>query len=93
MITKKDIIRATVDKYGEFTQKEIGEIFDTIIDAIKENVAAGEKVSIPKFGTFESKERAARIARNPITGESIEVPACKVCKFKPATDFKNMVKG
>lgn len=93
MITKKDIIKTTVDKHGEFTQKEIGEIFDTIIDDIKHKVASGERVSIPKFGIFESKERAARTARNPVTGDPVEVPAYKVCKFKPATDFKNMVKG
>lgn len=92
-LTKKEIIKVIADKYTEFTQKEIGEILDAFLDTVKDVVSAGDKISLPKFGIFESRERAARTARNPATGESIEVAACKVCKFKPAADFKNMVKG
>lgn len=92
-LTKKEIVKVIADKYTEFTQKEVGEIVDTFLDTVKVEVAKGEKVSIPKFGIFESKVRAARTARNPMTGETIDVAACNVCKFKPASDFKNMVKG
>ena len=92
-LTKKEIAKVIADKYTEFTQKEIGEIIDTFLDTVKDSVAKGEKISLPKFGIFESRERAARTARNPVTGEFIEVAACKVVKFKPASDLKNMVKG
>ena len=90
-MTKKDIVKIIADKYGEFTQKEIGEIIDTFIDVIKSEVSKGEKVSIPKFGNFEAVERAARECRNPQTGQRMQVSACYSPKFKPAKDFKDCV--
>lgn len=90
-MTKKDITKVIADKYTEFTQKEIAEIIDTFIDTVKDEVASGEKVSIPKFGSFELNERAARECRNPSTGERMMVAACKVPKYKPAKDFKDCV--
>ena len=90
-MTKKDITKVIADKHTEFTQKEVGEIIDAFIDTVKDSVASGEKVSIPKFGNFEVVERAARECRNPSTGERMMVAACKVPKFKPAKDFKDCV--
>lgn len=90
-MTKKDIVKAIADNHTEFTQKEVGEIIDAFIDTVKDSVASGEKVSIPKFGSFEVNERAARECRNPSTGERMMVAACKVPKFKPAKDFKDCV--
>lgn len=90
-LTKKDITKVIADKYGEFTQKEIGEIIDTFLDTVKDSVAKGEKVSLPKFGIFEVVERAARECRNPQTGERMQVSACYSPKFKPSKDFKDCV--
>ena len=90
-LTKKEVVKVIADKYTEFTQKEIGEIIDAFIDTVKNSVASGEKVSIPKFGSFEVNERAARECRNPQTNERMVVAACKVPKFKPAKDFKDSV--
>lgn len=92
-MTKKDIVKVIADKYTEFTQKEIGEVVDTFLDTIKSEVSKGEKIAIPKFGIFESVERAARECRNPQTNERMQIPAYNTPKFKPASDFKNMVKG
>ena len=92
-MTKKEIIKVIADNHTEFTQKEIGEIIDAFLDVIKTEVAKGEKVSIPKFGNFESVERAARECRNPQTNERMQIAAYNTPKFKPASDFKNMVKG
>jgi len=58
---------------------------DTVIEALKE----GEKVQMMGFGTFELKERAARIGRKPSTGESIEIPAKKTPSFKAGKGFKD----
>lgn len=91
-MTKKDITKVIVDKYTEFTQKEITEIIDEFLDVIKSKVAKGERVSIPKFGIFESVERAARECRNPQTNERMQIAAYGTPKFKPAKDFKDMVK-
>lgn len=90
-MTKKEIVKVIADKYTEFTQKEITEIIDEFIEVIKSEVAIGEKIAIPKFGSFELNERAARECRNPSTGERMMVAACKVPKFKPAKDFKDCV--
>lgn len=90
-LTKKDIVKVITNKHTEFTQKEIGEIIDAFIDTVKDSVASGEKVSIPKFGNFEVVERAARECRNPQTGERMQVSACYSPKFKPAKDFKDCV--
>lgn len=90
-MTKKDIVKAIADNHTEFTQKEVGEIIDAFLDEIKSEVSNGEKIAIPKFGSFEVNERAARECRNPSTGERMTVAACKVPKFKPAKDFKDSV--
>lgn len=92
MVTKKDIVKTIADKHTDFTQKEIGEILEDFFDIVRTSVAKGEKISLLKFGTFESKVRAARTARNPQTGEAMEVPACTVPKFKAASAFKDIVK-
>lgn len=90
-LTKKEVVKVIADNHTVFTQKEIGEIIDTFLDVIKSEVSKGEKVSIPKFGSFEVNERAARECRNPQTNERMVVAACKVPKFKPAKDFKDSV--
>lgn len=51
------------------------------------------KVSIVGFGTFETTERAARMGRNPQTGEDMEIPASKALKFKAGKAFKDAVKN
>ena len=93
MISKKDIVKTIANKHDDFTQKEIVEILDDFFDIVKQEVAKGEKVSLLKFGTFESKVRASRQGRSPQTGELINIPACSVPKFKPASSFKDVVKG
>ena len=66
---------------------------DSVFDSIAATVAAGEKVSIPGFGTFESKTRAARTGRNPRTKETVEIPASTVPTFKAGKLFKEKVNG
>jgi len=56
-----------------------------------EAVAKGEKVQLLGFGTFEAKHRAARVGRNPATGEAVEIPETVVPVFKPGQEFKEMV--
>lgn len=68
-------------------QHSIEGLLSTIIDTLTK----GQKVDLRGFGTFKPEERKARTARNPRTGETVEVPAKTVPVFKPATDFKNRV--
>ena len=73
------------------TKKEIEENLDLFINVVKEELSKGNKIYLRNFGTFEVVERAERIGRNPKTGETTQIPACKVPKFKPGEDFKNCV--
>lgn len=61
------------------------------MDEVKNAVAAGESVQLVGFGTFDARERSAREARNPQTGETIKIPAKKVPAFKPGKAFKDAV--
>lgn len=58
---------------------------DTVIEALKE----GDKVQLMGFGTFEVRDRAARIARKPATGETVQIPAKKAPAFKVGKGFKD----
>ena len=68
------------------------EIVDLMIDSIVDTLKKGGEVSIAGLGIFSTKQRAARQARNPRTGESISVPAMKVPKFRAAKALKEAVK-
>ena len=64
---------------------------DAVIDEITAALAAGERVTLTGFGTFESAARAARTARNPQTGSSIDVPATTVARFHPGATLRSRV--
>ena len=64
----------------------------SLIATITETLQAGEKIAIPSLGTFEVRERAARIGRNPRTGETVEIAAKKLPVFKAAKALKDAVK-
>ena len=64
-------------------------VVKAVFDAIKNEVASGNKVDIAGFGSFQAVERAARTARNPQTGETIQVAAKKAVKFKVSKTFKD----
>lgn len=66
-------------------------LVDGIFDDITSACVGGEPVKIPGFGQFKVRDRAARIARNPATGEPVKVPAKRVFKFLPAKALKEAV--
>ena len=66
---------------------------DAVIEAITKTVAAGEKVTIPGFGTFEARERSARTGRNPQTGAEMQIAASTAPAFKAGAAFKAAVSG
>ena len=70
-------------------KKQAEAALNAFTDAIAEALKAGDKVQLMGFGTFEVKERAARIGRKPSTGESIEIPAKKTPSFKAGKGFKD----
>ena len=72
---------------------EIKPIIDTAITILTETLSSGESITIPGFGSFEVRERQATTARNPRTGETVEVAAKKVPAFKAGKGLKEAVNG
>lgn len=81
-----------VSKRTDMTKKDVEKVLGTFTDVVTETLVAGDKVSIVGFGTFETVERAARTARNPRTGETVEVGPSKAPKFKAGKNLKEAVK-
>lgn len=73
------------------TKVQAEEVVDGLFDAIIQTMKKGDEVSIAGFGIFSVKSRAARMARNPKTGEQVKVAAKRVPKFRPAKGLKDMV--
>ena len=91
-MNKKDLVKKIAEETS-LSQKQATEAIDSFLNSITNAVAAGEKVSIPGFGTFDSKTRAARTGRNPRTNEMVEIPASTVPSFKAGKAFKEKVNG
>jgi DNA-binding protein HU-beta len=90
-MNKGELIEAVARNTGESkatAEKMVNETLDVIVTGV---VASG-KVSITGFGTFEGRDRAARTARNPQTGEEIHVRATRVPAFKAGKSFKDAVR-
>lgn len=90
-MNKQGIVEAVHVKLGG-TKVQAEETVDTVIDSIIGSLKKGEEVSIAGLGIFSVKMRAARQARNPRTGETLQVAAMKVPKFRAAKALKEAVK-
>ena len=90
-MNKQAIVDAVHEKLGS-TKVAAEEVVDTVIESIVGTMKKGGEVSIAGLGIFSVKQRAARTARNPKTGESIQVQAMKVPKFRAAKALKEAVK-
>lgn len=91
-MSKKNIVAAVAQSAG-MTQADADKAVSAALDAIASELAKGEKVSLPGFGTFEVRDRAARTGRNPQTGAEIAIAASKVPAFKAGTQLKKQVAG
>jgi DNA-binding protein HU-beta len=89
---KAEIVNAIAEKTG-LTKKDSENALDATFAAITEGLASGGKVQLVGFGTFEVRDRAARIGKNPKTGEPINIPASKNPAFKAGKVLKEAVCG
>ena len=85
----KTTLIAKIAEKSELNKKQAEAALNAFTETITEALKAGEKVQLMGFGTFEIKERAARIGRNPATKENIEIPAKKIPTFKAGKGFKD----
>jgi DNA-binding protein HU-beta len=89
-MNKQDLVRSTLERL-EISRKDAVEFVDGLFNDIQAAVVSGDAVKIPGFGQFKVRDRAARMARNPATGEQVKVPAKRVFKFLPAKALKEAV--
>ncbi len=91
MANKQDIV-AAVAKLAGLTKKDAEKAVNAFTDAVKAELKKGGKVQLIGFGTFETRQRAAREGRNPQTGKALKIPATTVPAFKAGKALKDVVK-
>jgi integration host factor subunit beta len=91
-MTKADLIE-NVSRSVEMSRKDSEVIVETIFESIVKSLRSGDKIEIRGFGSFRTRQRKARIGRNPKTGARVDVPAKKIPFFKPSKELKDLVNG
>ena len=89
-MNKSELIVALAQK-AELSKKDAEKALGAFVEVVTETLKAGDKVQLVGFGTFESKVRPARTARNPRTGEEIKIDASKTASFKAGKALKDEV--
>ena len=89
-MNKTELIAAVAERSG-ITKKDAERVINATVDTITASLVSGDKVQISGFGIFETKDREARVGRNPRTKETIEIPASRVPTFKPSKALKDNV--
>ena len=89
-MNKTELIAIAAENAG-LTKKDTERVLNAAIDAISLALIRGEKVQLSGFGTFEAKDREARVGRNPHTKEAIEIPATRVPSFKASKALKDNI--
>ena len=89
-MNKTELISATAQSAG-VAKKDAERVINAAIDAITAALVNGDKVQLSGFGSFEVKDREARVGRNPHTKEAIEIPATKVPVFKASKALRDTV--
>ncbi|WP_420441696.1 HU family DNA-binding protein [Candidatus Palauibacter sp.] len=91
-MTKADLVQRTADTVGpRVTKRDCGLVVDAFIDAVRDALERGEGIEIRGFGTFKVRHRKPRTARNPKTGEQVEVPARAAPVFQPSLLLRERV--
>ena len=90
-MTKKEIVKQISDRIG-LTQLKTKEIVQQTFDAIVETLIEVGRIELRNFGVFEVKQRKARKARNPRTGDKVDVPPKNVVTFKPGKEMEERVR-
>jgi DNA-binding protein HU-beta len=92
MVNKAELIDVLTEKLGTDRRHATAAV-ENFVDTVVRAVQKGESVTITGFGVFEQRRRAARVARNPRTGETVKVKPTSVPAFRPGAQFKAVVSG
>ncbi len=90
-MTRSELIEQLAYRFPHLPLKTVDAAVRLILDHMAESIASGYRVEIRRFGSFYRHARAARLGRNPKTGESVEVKATAIAKFRPGKPLCNLV--
>lgn len=88
-MTKAELLEAIAKGNPELTKKQVTAVVDSVFDTMTAAIKKNKKFSFPGFGSFEVRQRKARMGRNPQTGETMKIKASKTVGFKPAKALKD----
>ena len=91
-MNKKELVSAMAAK-TDSSDAAADRAVNALVEIISDTLKKEGSVSLPGFGTFEVRERAARTGRNPKTGEELKIAASRVAAFKPGAELKAAVNG
>jgi len=89
-MTKADLVEQ-VTALGDLTRRDGEIIVETLFESVIGALKGGDKIEIRGFGSFRTRQRNARVGRNPKTGARVDVPAKKVPFFKPSKELRDLV--
>ena len=89
-MNKTELVAAVAEQ-ADISKKDAEKALKAFVDVVTEEMKKGEIVQLVGFGTFEVSERAAREGRNPQTGKTMKIEACKAPKFKAGKALKDAV--
>ena len=89
-MTKSELFKLLAEQTG-LKKKEVENIMQALVNTIYKTLKKEHKIKLEGLGVFQLKDRKARLARNPRTGETVKVPAKKVVKFRVIKDLKEAV--
>lgn len=91
-MTKVELIDKVAEGLG-LPKREVEKMLEKLISTIQNSLKSGQKVSVAGLGTFVVKDKKARTARNPKTGESVQVPAKRAPKFRAGKELKEIIQA
>ena len=92
-VSTSQLIATVAARFTELPKKVTKEVIADFLNTLENNVALGKKLRIDRIGILQVKDRAARMGRNPQTGEEIRIPASKKIAFRAAKSLKEQVSG
>ena len=87
-MTKADLIEKVQSTRPDLSKRQVADVVDAVFDHLSRAIRKDKRFSMPGFGTFVVKRRAARVGRNPQTGAAIEIAPTKTVGFKPSPELK-----
>ena len=90
---RKDEIVRRIAEETDLTYVKAEEVVNAVLDEIKSTLEQGDSVILRRFGSFEVRDKCARVGRNPKTGEEATIPARRVVRFKAGNPFKAATNG